>query len=338
MDEASIRGAAWTQAAPEAVGLHEGRLAEAKRAWDAWADGRTYRVAVVRGGQLVAHWCQGVDPAAHLSLASAGKSVFSTVLGIAVAEGMIGSADDKVIDDYPEMMDVPDGAGPKAGRFAREKDREITFRQLISNTSGYLKPDERPGHVFHYQTFGMNILCHAIATRCGLYDSRDPQRLPGISALIDEKIGKPIGAEWTYHTWNFDHAPGARTGIFGNYTSIDTTALDMARLGLLWLRRGCWGDRQIVPAAYVDEATRVAAPIREHESPGQWVYGLGFWTNETGRLWPDLPTDSYAARGAGRQLIWACPSADLVVVKSPGLYDKGEEHLHLLGDVLAAVE
>ena len=338
MSEATVPGVEWTQAAPEAVGLDAGRLAEAKRAWDAWADGRPNRVAIVRGGQLAAHWCAGVDATAHLSLASAGKSVFSTVLGIAVAEGIIGSADDKVVDTYPEMMDVPEGAGPKAGRFAREKDREITFRQLISNTSGYLKPGELPGHVFHYQTLGMNILCNAIATQYGLYDSRDPQRLPGISALIDEKIGKPIGADWTYHTWNFDHEPGARTGIFGNYTSIDTTAADMARLGLLWLRRGRWGDRQIVPAAYVDEATRVAGPIREHESPDNWVYGQAFWTNETGRLWPELPADSYAARGAGRQFIWVCPSADLVIVKSPGLFEKGEEHLHLLADVLNAVK
>ncbi len=338
MSKATIPGAEWTQAAPEAAGMDEGRLDEAKRAWDAWADGRAYRVAIVRGGRLVAQWCRGVDAAAHLSLASAGKSVFSTVLGIAVAEGRIGSPDDKVVDYYPEMMDVPDGTGPKPGRFARAKDRDITFRQLISNTSGYLKPDEPPGRVFHYQTFGMNILCHAIATRYGVYDSRDGRRLPGISALIDEKIGKPIGADWTYHTWNFDHAPGARTDIFGNYTSIDTTAGDMARLGLLWLRRGRWGDRQIVPAAYVDEATRVAAPIREHESPDNQVYGLGFWTNETGRLWPNLPTDSYAARGAGRQLIWVCPSADLVVVKSPGLFERGQEHLHLLADVVAAVD
>ncbi|NLF31838.1 MAG: serine hydrolase [Planctomycetes bacterium] len=337
MSEATVPGIEWAQDAPEAAGLDGGRLDEAKRAWEAWADGRDYRVAIVRGGRLAAHWCRGVDPAARPSLASAGKSVFSTVLGIAVAEGKIGSADDRVVDYYPEMMDVPDGAGPKPGRHACPKDRDITFRQLISNTSGYLKPDEQPGRIFHYQTFGMNILCHAIATRYGLYDSRDPQRLPGISALIEEKIARPIGAQWTYHTWNFDHPGGARTGIFGNYTSINSTAPDMARLGLLWLRRGRWGDRRIAPADWVDQATRVAAPIREHESPENQVYGLGFWTNETGRLWPNLPADSYAARGAGRQLIWVCPSADLVVIESPGLYEEGQEHLHLLGDVLAAV-
>ena len=72
-------------------------------------------------------------------------------------------------------MDVPEGTGPKPGRYAFEKDRDLTFRQLICNVSGYMKPGEEPGKVFNYQTFGMNILCHAIATAYGMYDSRDPQ-------------------------------------------------------------------------------------------------------------------------------------------------------------------
>ena len=133
-------------------------------------------------------------------------------------------ADDLVADYYPEMMDVPAGTGPKEGRFAREKDRGITFRQLISNTSGYLKPGEEPGQVFHYQTYGMCILCHAIATRYGYYDSAEPGRLGG----------------------------------FGNTTQLLLGARDMARLGLLWLRGGGWAGRPVVPEAWMREATRVA--------------------------------------------------------------------------------
>jgi len=62
------------------------------------------------------------------------------------------------VDYYPEMMDIAEDEGPKPGRYAFEKDWDITFRQLICNTSGYMKPGEEPGKVFHYQTFGMNIL------------------------------------------------------------------------------------------------------------------------------------------------------------------------------------
>jgi len=47
-------------------------------------------------------------------------------------------------------------------------------------------------------------------------------------------------------------------------------------------------------------------------------YGLGFWVNEHGRQWPELPRDSFAAWGAGAKHIWVSPSTDLVVVLNPG--------------------
>ena len=80
------------------------------------------------------------------------------MLGIAVSEGKIPTLDARVVDYYPEMMEVKEGEGPKEERYAFEEDREITFRQLICNTSGYMKPGEQPGKHFHYQTVGMNII------------------------------------------------------------------------------------------------------------------------------------------------------------------------------------
>ena len=134
----------------------------------------------------------------HLPLASAAKSVFSCILGIAIREGKIPSADAKVADFYPEAMDISEGEGPKPGRYAFQKDRAITFRQLISNTSGYMKPGEEPGKVFHYQTYGMNILTHAVAKIYGFYDCQDPEGSPGFKQLVDEKLRIPIGASWSY--------------------------------------------------------------------------------------------------------------------------------------------
>jgi len=329
----------WVDVDPQAAGFDPDQLGAARRWLSDQAEGRPYRTAIVRGGRLVAQWCDQIEADETVWLASASKSVYSTMLGIAIAEGMVGSADDKVIDYFPEMMDIPDGAGPKPGRFSREKDRDITFRHLISNTSGWLKPNEEPGRVFHYQTFGMNLVCHAIATRYGYYDSRDPQRLPGFAALVAEKCTGAIGATLEFGSGNFDHPPEARVNIFGNSLGMKATTGDMARLGLLWLRRGRWGDSQIVPAAWIDEITRVATAIREHEPQSNWLYGMGFWTNDCGVMWPDLPTDSFAAVGAGQQLIWVCPSLDLVVVESPGLFDKaGHENIGLLAKIVTAVK
>ncbi|MDH7569295.1 MAG: serine hydrolase [Armatimonadota bacterium] len=329
-------GRDWERVSPTAAGMSPEGLERARR-WLEEQDAESFRVVVVRGGRLVAEWNRGVDPTVRLGLASAAKSIFSCMLGIAIAEGKIASADAKVVDYYPEMMEVPEGEGPKPGRYAFPKDREITFRQLISNTSGYMKPGEEPGKVFHYQTYGMNILTHAIAKTYGLYDVRDPAGSPGLRQLMEEKLALPIGASFHYALNNFNLHPRARLHIFGYYEAVKATALDMARLGWLWRHFGRWGERQLVPEAWLREATQTAPAIRAHCPPEEWQYGYGFWTNDYGRAWPTLPRDSFAAVGAGRQLIWVSPGLDLVVAQGPGVFrQKEDEDAGLLRRVVDA--
>jgi CubicO group peptidase (beta-lactamase class C family) len=326
--EGILPGDEWERVEPRQAGFDADALDDARRWLDAEAGEAPYRVAVVRDGRIVAEWLKGVGAAQQRPMASATKSLYSCMLGIAIAEGKVASADDRVVDYYPEMMDVPEGRGPKPGRFAKPEDRDITFRQLICNTSGYMKPGERPGRQFHYQTFGMNVLAHALAAQYGLYESEEPERLGGMGELMGEKLRDPIGASWGWHWGNFDHPPEALTGIFGYYADVDATALDMARIGLMWLRGGRWKGRQVVPQDWLREAVRVAPDIRRHCPEEEWLYGHGFWTNECGRAWPSLPRDAYAARGAGHMYIHVLPGLDLVVVQAPGIYreaDIGEQ-------------
>jgi CubicO group peptidase (beta-lactamase class C family) len=332
--------AEWAHVSPGEAGLDPAKLESAHR----WQEDRAtderyraYRTAIVRGGRVVAEWYRGLDRDYHARLASAAKSIFSCMLAIAIEEGRIASADARLVDYYPEAMDVPQGDGPKEGRYVFEKDRQITFRQLISNTSGYMKPGEEPGQVFHYQTYGMNALTHAIAKAYGLYDIRDPEGSPGLKVVMEEKLAKPIGASWSYYLANFDLHPRARIHIFGYYEGVNASAVDMARLGWLWRNWGRWEDEQVVPEVWLREATRTAPTIREHCPRELWQYGYGFWTNDYGELWPSLPRDSYAASGAGRQHIWVCPSLDLVVVQSPGQWeDQAENDSGLLSLVVDA--
>ena len=313
-------GTEWPRMSPREAGLDEGSLEELRFWLYQNAGDKPFRLLVVRHGHLVVEWEKDLPTEEQRSLASAAKSVFSSILGAAVAEGVIPSADARVVDYYPEMMDVPKGFGPKEGRYAFDKDREITFRQLISNTSGYMKPGEQPGKVFHYQTFGMNILTHALGTIYGVYDTKNPGTEPGFGKLIDRIIKEPVGGGWGYRYMNFDHAPEARLEIFGNYCQMRISARDMARLGLLWLNWGRWRGRQLVPEEWLREATRTAPMIVENCPREEWAYGYGFWTNEHGLLWPDLPRETYAALGAGSQSICMFPSLDLVVVQGPGIY------------------
>jgi len=321
MSEQHFPGDVWQRAKAEDANIDASVLEQLAQRLTQVSDNRPYRVLVVRHGLLAAEWQSGIAADVELSLASAAKSVYSSVLGIAVAKGKLPSLQARVVDYYPEMMDVPDGLGPKPGRFAMPENRAITFEQLISNTSGYMKPGEEPGKVFHYQTFGMNLVTHALASIYGLYSSGNPGNTPGFGELIDRYIREPIGGSWRYDYMNFDHAPGARIGIFGNYCAMHISARDMARLGLLWLNEGRWAGEKLVPAGYLARATKVAPPILANCPDSEWKYGYAFWTNSEGVLWPNLPTSAYAAVGAGRQMISVFPDKDLVIVQGPAPYE-----------------
>ena len=80
---------------------------------------------------------------------------------------------------------------------------------------------------------------------------------------------------------------------------------DMARFGYLWLRGGKWGDKQILPPAYVKAAIAPSA-----HGPD---YGYLWWLNTLGKNYPGLPTTVYGA-GAGSNAILISPEHDLVMV------------------------
>jgi CubicO group peptidase (beta-lactamase class C family) len=84
--------------------------------------------------------------------------------------------------------------------------------------------------------------------------------------------------------------------------------------------------KQLITETWLREATQTAPDIRNNCPPEQWQYGYGFWTNDYGQLWPNLPRDSFAASGTGGQHIWVCPSLELVVAQSPGLYQHQTEN------------
>jgi CubicO group peptidase (beta-lactamase class C family) len=244
------------------------------------------------------------------------------MLGIALAEGRVRSIDDRLVDYYPEMMECTGDRGANAKQHVTEKDRTVTFRQVAAQISGFMEPGEPTGKVFHYQTFGMATLMHAIAKQYGYYDPREPGSAPGDGELIAKKLRDPIGATWSWRYMNFKFPETAKYEIFMNYPHLLMTTRDMARLGHLWLNWGQWRGRPVIPEAHHRDAVRVPQVTRDAVPPEDWKYGYGLWVNEFGRLWPNLPRDSYTAAGAGVRLIWVCPSLGLVVAQNPGLPEK----------------
>ena len=80
-----------------------------------------------------------------------------------------------------------------------------------------------------------------------------------------------------------------------------------------------------MPRAYLERATRTNADILAHEPEENWNYGLRFWVNDRGRLWPELPRHLPGDRGAGARYVWGSPALDLVVALCPGPWPERRE-------------
>jgi CubicO group peptidase (beta-lactamase class C family) len=320
----------WETAEPADAGFDRKRLVEAGEFLARRSGGNPYRALVVRRGRIAAEWNFRVRPDEKRSMGAAADAVYSCLTGVAVSEGVLGSADDKVSGLYPEMLDVPPGRGPAGTAWAAPKDREITFRQVLCHTSGYLAPGEQPGTVFRHNPCAMAVLGHALAAAYNLYKTGDPLHGAGIGKLAEWRLRQPIGARWTWDYSDLGLPSSAAQGVIGYHADFKMDTRDMARLGLLWARGGMWNGKQVVPAAWLAEASTSQLPGVQGRLAGQdesVKCVLGFWKPSGRNLWPRAPADTFAALGYEGQQVWVSPALDLVMAANPGLDRSDSEEL-----------
>lgn len=107
------------------------------------------------------------------------------------------------------------------------------------------------------------------------------------------------------------------TDAAGNYvgsSSLHVTARDWARLGLLMLHNGKWGDEQLISKNWID-FMKQAAPNAPNGK-----YGGQVWTNHgdangNNKPWPKLPSDTFVMIGYDGQSVIIVPSKDLVITR-----------------------
>lgn len=286
---------------------------------------------VVRHGYIVAEWG---DPARVDQTFSVAKTFLSTTVGLAVHHGLIGSVNDFARDYVPPLvLDDGDGEpGDQQGRrpkalFDSEHNRRIRWDHLLRQTSDWegtlwgkpewadrpdrdpsswlTRPRREPGTVYEYNDTRVNLLALAATA---------VWRRP-LPEVLDEHVMTPIGASRTWQWLGYDNSwitlNGHRVQVVSGGShwggGMFINAYDLARLGLLTLRGGAWGDRQVVPAEWI-ERSRVPGVA----NPG---YGFMNYFLNTGReLYPSAPEEAWAHLGAGSNIVYVDPVHDLVVV------------------------
>jgi CubicO group peptidase (beta-lactamase class C family) len=101
----------------------------------------------------------------------------------------------------------------------------------------------------------------------------------------------------TNYTWYAD-----TEGYLHGETGLRLTARDMAKIGILYLQHGRWGETQIVSEAYVKDSTTRHS---DGGPPLNAAYGYQWWISRTG--------DVFFASGKGGQLMSVTPKRDLVL-------------------------
>jgi CubicO group peptidase (beta-lactamase class C family) len=263
---------------------------------------------LLRHGQVVAEtwWAPYRADRPHV-LFSLSKSFTSTAIGLAVSEGLL-TVDDKVLDffadaaparpsAYLRAMRVRDLLSMTTGHAVDTLDRVFRQRNGDWARAFLAQPvTHQPGTFFVYNS-GATYMLSAILTK-----------LTGMRLLdyLTPRLLAPLGIEGA--TW--EQCPkGIDTGGWG--LSIKTE--DIARFGQLYLQQGVWQGRQVVPAAWVDEATRIHADNSSNENI-DWAQGYGyqFWRSRH---------NAYRGDGAFGQFCIVMPDQAAVLAITSGVQD-----------------
>ena len=265
---------------------------------------QTTAFLVVRDGLIVFEkYFHGYDRTTPSLSFSMSKSVLSLLVGCALDDGYLRSVDQPVTDLVPEL--------------ARNGFDAVTLRHLLQMTSGidYAENDFPLGiHVRFYYTDRLEeeILKLRLREPPGsrfLYKSGDAFLLTlalhralgqkSITQYMQERVWDPLGMEHD-GAWSIDHAPD---GLEKTGCCLAATARDFAKLGQLYLNKGEWNGRRIVPEAWVTESTRI-----DTSAGSAWEYQYMWWLVSPGR-------SDFMATGHLGQFLYVNPAAKLVVVR-----------------------
>ncbi|MDB5323318.1 MAG: flp 1 [Phycisphaerales bacterium] len=293
-------GIALPRSSPEAQGVSSADV----RAYIEAADLKVntlHSFMLVRHGHIVAEgwWKPEAADKPHV-MHSLSKSFTSTAVGLAVAEGNL-NIDDHVLKFFPE--DAP--AEPS------ENLKAMRVRDLLTMTCGHeteakFTPETpwvktflaqpvpfKPGTHFQYNTPGSYMLS-AIVTK-----------VTGQTVLdyLKPRLFEPLGIE--NPQWQAS-PQGISCGGFGLFIRTE----DIAKFGLLYLQKGTWNGKQLLPASWVATATsklveNADAPSAKGNKP-DWRagYGFQFWQCQHG---------AFRGDGANGQFCIVLPEQDAVI-------------------------
>lgn len=274
-----------------------------------------HSIMILRHGKVIAEgwWAPYAAPLKH-TLYSLSKSFTSTAVGLAINEGKL-KLTDPVLSFFPE--DAPEQVNANLAA--------MTVKDLLTMSTGHAKDtinpmrtgttgeswakvflslpvEYKPGTHFLYNT-GATYMASAIV-----------QKVTGQNLLeyLKPRLFEPLGIEGM--DWEMD-PKGIAVGGYG----LRVRTEDIARFGQLFLQKGLWKGKQLVPAEWIAMATSAqidnapANPTRPNEE-NDWAQGYGF------QFWR-CTHNAVRGDGAFGQFCIMMPEHDMVVAITGESFD-----------------
>ena len=276
---------------------------------------RATALLILKGDQIVAErYRYGRGEQDRFLSFSMSKSVTSLLIGIALEKGILASLDDPAEKYVPELKGSGYGQATirqllrmsSGVKFVEKYDGKDDAAKLhraqlgvipekpLSVLASFRERSTPAGTAFAYASSESTVLGYVLARAAGR----------NLETLTSQWLWQPLGAE-TDAAWNVNVDGQAQAeGRF------NATLRDYGRLGLLLANDGRSGSEQIVPRAYLLEATDAAQhpdTFRPRVATSYFGYGYQFW------LFP-LRVRTFGLLGIYGQSIFIQPESKLVLV------------------------
>jgi CubicO group peptidase (beta-lactamase class C family) len=288
---------------PEAQGVSSSGLLDFVNAIES-AKLNVHSMMVVRHGQVVAEgWWAPYAPDLKHTLYSLSKSFTSSAVGLAVAEKRF-TIEDKIVSFFPAEVPATVSANLAAMRvkdllmMATGHDKDSTGALRADPDKNWVKAflaqpvEHEPGTFFVYNS-GATYMLSAIV-----------QKVTGQTVLdyLKPRLFDPLGIEGA--DWETD-PKGIDTGGWG----LRVRTEDIAKFGQLYLQKGMWNGKRILPEAWIAEATKFEIQSKGGSRPKEendWLQGYGyqFWRCRNG---------AFRGDGAYGQYCIVMPNEDAVI-------------------------
>lgn len=295
---------------------HDG---ETRTLADLYTDMETSGIVILHQGEIVHEsYGRGADAGTRFTTWSLVKSITSTLVGVAVADGKIDSVDDPLSKYLPEVagtaydgvtikqaLQMSSGVRYDPRLWEGKMDDTINFmtRSVISGQEpAYdiairFKRENEPGTTFNYNTAESQVLLELVRRVTGM-DAAD---------YLEQKVWRPLGMEHDAG-WIIDRSGADGAEIGG--AMFNAALRDWARFGLFIEQGGAWNGEQILPVDWVDRATvsdeAHIKPGEVHPNPNRG-YAWHWWTYADG---------TFTASGANGQTLYVDRDNDIVVARA----------------------